>query len=350
MIPPRRLSGCVLFAVLLLSRAPAAAQERSFATGNLAFRFTLGTLCGLRPITDKKELLREAQHSVLVVTGDTSELETGDLWLNTYLTRGGSLLLATDRETTPRVLNRIVGVGIAGGQVKALDAAAQYKGNEDCPIVVGRRHPIFDELSHPLATNRPSYAVWEQLPRESPARRFHFEAIASFPDGCRRADEVPGSLLPFAMAGTYQDNAAGWNQRLLVLADHSVFINCMMFQDDNGNMQFAYRCLSWLSEDGRRSRVMYVDEGKVVTDLKVGLDEILLTLPPTALNLPAPAAQVINNVVAAWQDDNIHNRLLLERFSLGEILRVAAIAITSLLIGYGAMRLWSARHSTEPGR
>ena len=54
--------------------------------------------------------------------------------------------------------------------------------------------------------------------------------------------------------------------------------------------------------------------------------------------------------VAAWEDDNIHNRLLLERVSLNQILGAVAIALTVVLAGYGVTRLRSARHSTEPGR
>jgi hypothetical protein len=64
---------------------------------------------------------------------------------------------------------------------------------------------------------------------------------------------------PFAVDFPHLWFAAGgdWGEkggRILILADHSVFINDMMTPDDNDNLEFASNCLEWLTDGGKRSR------------------------------------------------------------------------------------------------
>src|SRR5262249_5902621 len=58
--------------------------------------------------------------------------------------------------------------------------------------------------------------------------------------------------------------------RILFLADHSVFVNGMMAPRDDNNVEFTQDALAWLA-DGQRTRVLFVEDGKVRTDFKVQL-------------------------------------------------------------------------------
>ena len=54
--------------------------------------------------------------------------------------------------------------------------------------------------------------------------------------------------------------------RLLVLADHSIFINDMMLQTDNDNIPFAFNVVRWLTDAGngqRRTDVLFYDDGQI---------------------------------------------------------------------------------------
>jgi len=62
-------------------------------------------------------------------------------------------------------------------------------------------------------------------------------------------------------------------------ADHSVFINAMLVQNDNQNAVFAYGCVDWLTENGKRKHVLFINEGHLQsrfdTPLKLGSDTSL---------------------------------------------------------------------------
>ena len=51
---------------------------------------------------------------------------------------------------------------------------------------------------------------------------------------------------------------------MLLLPDHSVFINSMMLQNDNANFRFAQNTVRWLTNNGTRRRVLFLDDGDVV--------------------------------------------------------------------------------------
>jgi hypothetical protein len=75
---------------------------------------------------------------------------------------------------------------------------------------------------------------------------------------------------------------------VLVLADHSIFINEMMLQKqrDNGNFDFAYSCADWLltrpsGERGRRNQILFYEDGVVQTEFNIKLKDVPLPpLPP----------------------------------------------------------------------
>lgn len=65
--------------------------------------------------------------------------------------------------------------------------------------------------------------------------------------------------------------------RLLLVADHSVFINEMLMHGDNAI--FAWNCVNWLCE-GDRKRLVFMDEGKVLRGLPLDASQ----LPPVPIS------------------------------------------------------------------
>ena len=91
------------------------------------------------------------------------------------------------------------------------------------------------------------------------------------------------------------------NGRVLVLADHSIFINEMMLPSDNGNVEFTYNCLEWLRGDPKdgRNQVLFVEDGTINSRFEVPLkevpDELLLNY---LRNHPDEAARLALNIAA----------------------------------------------------
>ena len=133
--------------------------------------------------------------------------------------------------------------------------------------------------------------------------------LALFPDDCK-LESLPAEVLRiyglnrllFAAGGQVGNS----NGRILVLADHSVFINDMMLQTDNDNFDLACNALQWLTENGKRNRVLFVDEGTVVANFNVILKEP--PLPPLP-GLPPEdeLIRVTQNRLAQLQRENYFN-------------------------------------------
>src|SRR5262249_19703226 len=231
-----RVAGASCLIALLGATALAAPGDDraapSFGYGNHAFRFILAAR-GLTAVSDLREL-NDAAHSVVIILGDTQFLnDQFRVALGRFISEGGSVFVATDHPTS------LLGVTVRGTHVQAFEEAQRYKGLRDCPVITAfdRRFRIFDNVEH-LATNRPSFIVIQSS---------GYWRAATFPRGTDAADEV------FAVA------FRGEKQKLLVLADHSVFINSMMIQDDNHNFAFASNCVNWITDDGQRNRVLFLD-------------------------------------------------------------------------------------------
>src|SRR5205807_757161 len=112
----------------------------------------------------------------------------------------------------------------------------------------------FEALAH-VATNRPSHLI-----RPAPGLPGMLPFLARFPEECiieEFGPRQPPQELWFAAGGEFGER--GRKGRLLVLADHSVFINDMLGRADNDNFTFALLCLEWLTDGGRRDRVLFVE-------------------------------------------------------------------------------------------
>src|SRR5262249_13925433 len=143
-----------------------------------------------------------------------------------------------------------------------------YRGEfEDCPLLRGFQMSGFGPSRHPLAqllprdsqvaTNKPSYLEWKNRP---------FNPIATILSPAGSFNLALGTLkVNYAnqlLVGASREYPQT-HGRLLVLADHSLFID-MMVQPDNNNLDFAFGVVRWLMEDGKRTTVLMYDNGSPV--------------------------------------------------------------------------------------
>jgi hypothetical protein len=195
--------------------------------------------------------------------------------LQQFISQGGAALIASDLPMSidaQRALMETSGVTITGFQWAKPDDPRKarmaqkeaYREIEYCPYV----EPYFSHESerrlfqHPrqdrmvkVATNLPSTLEGGPLTLRVPP-------FAKLPDTTEflvpRDHPNNISVWLFGVAG---DVDAG---RIIVLADHSMFINEMMNPTDNDNIEFTANCLTYLRGDNnQRRRVLFVDNGKI---------------------------------------------------------------------------------------
>jgi hypothetical protein len=351
------LSACLLAAVALLTLPlSVGAQEggHSFYRGTEAFRFILQKR-DFKPST-LQQLHDNPAGSILIVFGQTHILNQFESHggLRRFVELGGAALVATDHDTPDSdgsglPLLRDFGVEIAGQPVLVPEGSADcYRGFRDCPFVNPSRvdvPPLFVDLNPRVATNRAGY-----LKVSKPEGGEKLPILAVFPRGAAPAPSTNSfsrfippfgrrAPLPFAAGGRRGKG------RILVLADHSVFINNMLFPLDTGNEEFTQRCLDWLSDGPEHpDHVLFSDQnGLIIEDFRVATFD----LPPTSLE-DTDLVAVADRMVAALEDDNAFNWFLLEHVSIWQILKVLSIALTVALLAYGVYRLMRARYRTDP--
>jgi hypothetical protein len=334
-----RLAIC---AVIFLS-APTQAQNSGTPFGNHAVRYILEKL-DLKPLADTHEIAGtlESDPVAVIVFGQPATLDYLPGGPRSFVEGGGRLLLATDWQT--RALERGFGIKVNGEQL-AIDksSALAYRQLPQCPIVVplkGTEPSIFRNLAR-VATNRPSFLDVIERPR---GQEMAMKPLAQL-QNCRVESQVDNSQGEPEQRRLFAAGGAVGKGRILVLADHSVFINDMMLQPDNDNFDFALRVMRWLKEPASPGgpavrRVLFVDEGAVVTDFKVPLKE--------SPGIPLPTADVVNQLLTGIENDDVLNRLVLKRFSMGQVLSGIALGLTAALLVFGGMRLSRAWHSVDP--
>lgn len=349
-----RFLGFLLLNVVWLSPSTAhgqAAPRPPFGQGTHGLRALLKQM-RLEPLTGKEEfqrqVLEDPQRILIVALGKgdflSSEIPNG---LERFLRGGGAVLVATDREFDGPLQS--FGTLVTGDFVQS-DTALRHAYREliDCPIVepiADAKIPIFDGLTQ-VATNRPSYLHLQDHGSLAP--------LARFPTACRVVQpEFPVEglgILRFAAAGQIGKG------RLLVLADHSVFINDMLLQPDNDNFDLTFRAISWLS-DSKRDRVLFVEDGEIVTNFNVSLKEP----PPPPLPSDGEVIQAINRMLAGLDRENFYNRQLLKQVSparwpdnrpdlqtgQSRLLQWLTVALTVGLAIFGGLRLRRTRYRID---
>jgi hypothetical protein len=304
--------------------------------GTQAFRrYVLHDLYQLTPLASVQELDEIPNDTLLIVFGQVGRRK--EPWgvagrLEGFRKRGGALLIASDRPTWFALESW--GLKISGDLVHQFDGRA-YHQFQACPLLtgfIGSDHPLFQRLQKGLATNQPSYLV---------PGRSDLQVLATFPRGCRK-------LPPY---GDYQDlhappayivgspGASPPAGRMVVIAGHGLFMNGMMAQRDNDNFQFACNCVRWLTDGGKRKRVLLLEEGSVQGEFDVPLKA--LPLPPL------PPAHAVDKLLRGLEEEGFFDRLVLALFSRDRILAALLLVASVGLLLYGARRLVRARHRIE---
>jgi len=389
----------------LCGAASGAAPEVPYEQRTDAFRRLLFEL-RFQPLQDFIELQEKPSESLFVMLGDPrclpKQFFQGEL--RSFVEQGGAVLIATDMRTEGEAgeeLRKLAGVTVTGETLiekwvghsnptygeseycpyvepledslvpkrltNALGTMAAFAGAGGAPALFRNPHPNQPNFS--VATNAPS-----RLKMSGWWLPWGIHRLARLPLFCR--NENPNVAigpnrasfeedLLFAVGGTVGKG------RVLVLADHSIFINRMILPRDNGNMEFAANCLHWLrggistpaealsavrSPDalqrlaGRRDKVLFWDNGAIHRDFAVPLKTVPKTPP-----LPSEPAIVaaIDKTIAELEASDYFNRALLEgRYDhLGPRWRVVRYAVyfltlaAALLVGY--RYLWRSRHRPE---
>jgi hypothetical protein len=265
---------------------------------------------------------------------------------------GGSVLIATDQDTAD-IVQQMLRVRVIGGEpVKAQDPADAYRGDPTCPLIkeFNSSYPLFQSVKT-IATN---HAGRVQGTRGSKAI-----AVAPFPASCRRPNEkaIPNFAMleePETPLETRTSGRPRPDQRILVLSDHSIFINGMMLQKDNNNFSFAENTLRWLCDvedsGARRPHVLLIQDGRIEESFDVKVKPGPAALPTDLpKDLPAHPVDLINGLLAKWEDENVHNEILLQGATWKQILSVAAIALSVVIIAYGLYRVQMAHNRVETG-
>ncbi len=320
---PTLLASCaVLAAGLFAALCPAQRRQVQLAEpnpGTGAFQYILATQ-GLTPLTRPEQLRTSPSRTLLIVLGSSQVLHQVPDGIDTFLDRGGALLLATDQNSRHNTWDTLR-VAVDGWPVQTKDFA--YRGVKDCPIITrfDREHPLFQNVER-IATNRPSYVVSRDWP----------PVLARFPNPSLVNDRELKDMV-FAVTGGRYDG------QYLLLADHSVFIDGMILQKDNDNFTFAYNCVNWLRQGAKqeRDRALLVVDGRIVTDFGT-------PIPYLPRQIPAPD---LDKALMTLEERNAFDRFVLNLVPVDRLFRFALVLLSVGLVGYVLYRLARARHRVE---
>jgi hypothetical protein len=350
-----------------LSKAPPPPSfSPAFLQGTHVFRRILQDV-GFQALVDKELLFNQPGQKILIVHGNPGNALPGYAGLlKWFVANGGAMLVASDQEITSLSLTAdlelLANVAIKGELVRCLlDPPSRYRDNEFCPLL--RPLPAGEEFFRSnlrVATNLPSWLKVKEGGLPEGIKR-----LAELPDGCGLYRESPTGVTYrgyprwlskddrlFAVGGEVGQG------RLLVLADHSLFINAMMMPTDNNNVEFTYNCLNYLRTSAgevRRTQVLFLEEGKVINSFNVPLKDVP-GLPPGALNAllakvadhlaeleePRPELDGQNvfdhSIVSWWWQHHVGPR---------HVITGAIVLLTLALLAYGCLRLVRA-HGFRP--
>jgi hypothetical protein len=287
----------------------------------------------LQALESLDQLSEQPENTLLIVLGKTDVLDRLPFLLDDFLRLGGAALIATDRDADQEALKSL-GVSVIGKPVQ-IDPNSEYAwlGFADCIYVQSRDagQPVFKRLKK-VTTNIAGHL---RLKRDG------LPVWAAFPS----ASTVEGRPAPFLQSFRFAAGGAWDKGRVLVLSDHSVFINAMLWQEGIDNLAFTYNCINWLTEAGKRNRVLFIEEGTPQTRFDIPLKE--LPLPPVEAIVRA-----VNTGLRGMEEENRLNILIHEavgRINYRPFMRTL-LALSVLAIGViGLIWLSLAKHHWEAG-
>lgn len=314
-----RLQRATLILIALLATHQVSSAQQAFdwaLSEDAKFDFNLFQLLleqkGLRTTTDFNAVLSDdPSKAVIVLVGDLDWAKTAD-WrrLFSFVKRGGALLLATDRDVNVQGICHIKAGPV---QVSERDA---YQGFRDCPVIQVRlaRHPLTRGVTQ-IVGNRTGWisTTWHAL---GPSR-----TIATLPR-FRRGSQAYARGGFIEAIETERPDTGG---RLLVAADHSLFVNGMLLHGNNA--MFAINTVDWLCDQPDRQRLYFNISGQAsrsgIPIPPVPPDSIppeaipdsLEDIPPFSVEdlIEAPPESLItfgNSLLNGLQEENVFNQLL----------------------------------------
>ena len=191
---------------------------------------------------------------IVVVLGDPAPLNVLPSGVGPFLSAGGMLLVATDGDTGRTTGN--LGLWTRPGPIEVPAGRFAYQLPDgpllpSCPLVTRfeSNDPLFTGVSA-LVMNRPGFLLGDR------DKEF---AVAHLPPDARTEDGVVVGPRPI-VARLWLD--AG---RLVLIADHSLFLNEMIREPDDGNLRFADNCIGWLQGDRAPEslQVLFFEDGDV---------------------------------------------------------------------------------------
>lgn len=236
---------------------------------------------------------------ILVVLGDVKELPVD---VNVFIAQGGSALFATDQYGFG--LFREYGIELVSTVVETVSPDHVYQNFLDCPIVDDfRSHRILENVDS-IVTNRPGRILVRSVRAESSP---DVQEIAYLPQISRSFSNPDVFVVVMEKRN---------RERLICIADQSVFSNQMLLCGDNA--RFTNQVWDWLKGQDRR-HVLVIADGKVILEIDPSQIEIETVIPaPTrqeimdALgNLPPSAMLEFGNAFATVvEDENIVNEFI----------------------------------------
>jgi hypothetical protein len=363
----------------------------TFRLGTQAFRRFFLHDNGFRPLSGWRELTDDPEHTLLVILGGQPDLDDIPGGLENFLNQGGAALIATDQtmveSPSPRVLrpfrellpvcgHAVSGRSVAawpapqppdldkidGSRIQESDVYQGFQGGlrhcvivrpleEGGPTLFWNHTSALEKQPLRVATNRPSYLMrTERLPQQ-------VKRLAVFPKGCYYDERffLPEGLAPY----TFAVSAEHGNGRLLLLADHSVFIN-EMFREGLDNDLLAANAIHWLKGE-QRNRALFIEEGSIRTKFDLPLREIPFSLQEIETGfIVKPGNKLLmemqererregrlNKGIIAGLNQGPGRLLSLRNRERNYVLLLVFIA-TVVLFVYGLSRLRRASHKPEP--
>lgn len=254
---------------------------------------------GLRTESSYRNAINQRPRQTVIVL--LSEVpRTSPFWspLRRFVDRGGVAVIASDQG--------VFGTGfvIEDSQVTVMDDAEAYDGYSDCLRVsdLQHSHPVLQGVDQ-LIANRSSWIS------HMGSREGSWDVLAKLPTSARDSRGWCNGKPLIAEMKSHRDR----NGRLLLMADHSLLINGMLWHGDNARL--ATNLVDWLTEDDR-TRIFIGVDGQ-------SLDPIVAQPPlPTPEELPPPTLEDLaklpketllkfaNRFVTGLEDADVLNELV----------------------------------------
>lgn len=272
-----------LVALLVPPSSFGQAEDDPFRVGTHVFRLFMHHN-QITPLANWNDVTDNPEETILVLLGEVNRIPINLDW---FVRNGGAVLLASDHEILNNDIANLTGHYLMGHRVYTAPPRAPketrvpkdflyLRGGEIVPqcVIVDPTLEGGPDLfwNAPLGKRKAKLRVVTN--RAGFVGRLDFNnrpgvhVLAEFPIGCWNS--LSQGFLQRWDNKRFAVSAEAGKGRLLLLSDHSVFINEMVLQEDNNNLDFTYQVITWL-KDGKRKKVLFVEDGTIQTQLKVPL-------------------------------------------------------------------------------